>query len=104
MLVIRQLQGKWNLKADNLRSVFRQCRDTLKLFSKVSLHHIPRAENALADRLSNVAMDGRKGKICVCVLLLLLLFPVVQRRAPFVPFPRRRVGQVSDHAPRSKLA
>ena len=54
-LVIRQLEGKYTVKAANLRPLHDEARRLLARFRRVKLRWVPRDENADADRLS---MDG----------------------------------------------
>lgn len=56
-LMIRQLQGRYQVRAPNLRPLFEEARALLKNFTRVSLKHIPREKNAAADEMSNRAID-----------------------------------------------
>ncbi|NTX12652.1 ribonuclease HI family protein [Myxococcus sp. CA056] len=58
-LLIRQLGGQYQVKSMTLRPLFEEARRLLGLFTKVKLHHIPRAKNAEADEMSNRAIDER---------------------------------------------
>lgn len=57
-LVVRQLQGVYKVKHPALRPLHEQAKILLSGFAKVSIEHIPRAENARADELANAALDG----------------------------------------------
>lgn len=57
-LLIRQLQGRYRVKAENLRPLFEQARQLLNRFPSVKLEHVPREDNTVADALANAALDG----------------------------------------------
>ena len=59
-LMARQLQGKYQVKAANLKPLFMQARQALALFHPVSIRHIPREQNRRADALGNEALDRLK--------------------------------------------
>lgn len=57
-LIARQLSGEYQIKEPNLFSQFIKVHNFMvKDFPNVTFTHIPRAENAEADRLANIAMD-----------------------------------------------
>lgn len=56
-LVQRQLNGDYKVKDDNLKNYFAQVKLLIEQFSTVTFVHIPRAENQVADKLANAAMD-----------------------------------------------
>ncbi|CAM4300088.1 ribonuclease HI family protein [Corallococcus sp. ZKHCc1 1396] len=58
-LLIRQLDGRYQVKSPTLKPLFQEARALLKAFSKVKLAHVPRAQNAEADEMSNRAIDER---------------------------------------------
>jgi ribonuclease HI len=58
MLVIRQLEGKWKVKHENLRPLHAQARELLAAYDDVDLAHVPREENTDADLLVNAALDA----------------------------------------------
>ena len=57
LLVINQLSGKWQVKAENLIPLYNSVLQILQKFN-YTLKHIPRQDNSEADRLANVAMDA----------------------------------------------
>lgn len=61
-LVIRQLQGQYQVKSDNLKPYYKQATKLLKKIRRKTFKYIPRELNARADYLSNQAMDSRKSK------------------------------------------
>lgn len=62
LLVINQLSGKWQVKAENLIPLYNSVLQILQKFN-YTLKHIPRKDNSEADRLANVAMDA--GSECI---------------------------------------
>jgi ribonuclease HI len=58
-LMIRQLSGAYQVRAPALRELHSEALSLLKAFRKVKLVHIPRAQNADADEMSNRAIDER---------------------------------------------
>lgn len=56
-LMIRQLEGRYQVKHPGLRPLHAEAMRLLRLFDKHTLRHIPRAENGLADEMSNRAID-----------------------------------------------
>lgn len=58
-LLVRQLQGRYKVKAAHLLPLFHEARALLARFAQTRLTHIPRAQNARADALANQAMDER---------------------------------------------
>ena len=58
-LMIRQLSGAYQVRAPALRELHAEALSLLKAFRKVKLVHVPRAENAEADEMSNRAIDER---------------------------------------------
>lgn len=58
-LLVRQLQGRYKVKAPHLLPLYQEAKALLARFAVARLTHIPRAQNALADQLANEAMDSR---------------------------------------------
>jgi ribonuclease HI len=58
-LLVRQLAGEYQVKADHLRPLHQEARALLQGFGFVQVRHIPREENAAADAMSNRAIDER---------------------------------------------
>lgn len=56
-LVVEQVKGAWKVNHPTLASLHRQIKEVLERFRYVTIRHIPRAENAAADRVANAAMD-----------------------------------------------
>ncbi|MCB2227509.1 MAG: ribonuclease HI family protein [Desulfarculaceae bacterium] len=58
-LIVRQIEGRYKVKAPGLKPLFAKAKGLLQSFAKVSILHVPRAQNARADQLANLAMDRR---------------------------------------------
>ncbi|HEX5748622.1 MAG TPA: ribonuclease HI family protein [Archangium sp.] len=58
-LLIRQLQGRYQVKSPTLRPLYEEASALLKEFSRVKLAHVPREKNKAADEMSNRAIDER---------------------------------------------
>lgn len=56
-LMVRQLNGQYRVKDQELKNLFREVRVLLSQFERVSFTSIPREKNQLADRLVNQAID-----------------------------------------------
>ena len=57
-LVVEQMSGRWQVKHPDMRVLRREAAEVVAAMPPVSFTHIPRAENAHADRLANEAMDA----------------------------------------------
>ncbi|QRN99764.1 ribonuclease HI family protein [Archangium violaceum] len=58
-LLIRQLQGRYQVKSPTLRPLYEEAAGLLKEFPRVKLVHVPREKNKAADEMSNRAIDER---------------------------------------------
>jgi ribonuclease HI len=58
-LMIRQLTGTYQVRAPALRELHTEALALLKGFRRVKLIHVPRAQNAEADEMSNRAIDEK---------------------------------------------
>lgn len=58
LLVASQLSGKYKIKNPGLKVLAEEIKKLESLAGKVIYSHIPRAQNFLADRLANRALDG----------------------------------------------
>ena len=56
-LMIRQINGKYAVRNEGLKPLYNEAMALLRSFSKWRAEHIPREENALADEMSNRAID-----------------------------------------------
>lgn len=57
-LLVRQLNGDYRVKSEVIVPLFNQARTTLEKFKRWKAEHVPRAMNARADELANLAMDA----------------------------------------------
>jgi ribonuclease HI len=56
-LVVKQLRGEYRVKHAGLQPLYNRARQLLRHFSEVEIKHVPRKQNALADRLVNRLLD-----------------------------------------------
>jgi phosphoribosylglycinamide formyltransferase-1 len=56
-LLVRQLNGQYKVKSDNLKSLYEDCMELLAGFKGWRAAHVPRGQNKQADSLANQAMD-----------------------------------------------
>jgi len=59
-LIVRQLNGQYKVKNDDLRIMHGSAMDLLSSFKRWKASHIPRSRNKEADQLANEAIDRRK--------------------------------------------
>jgi ribonuclease HI len=58
-LVIRQLSGRYRVKNPGLIPLYKRILALRQRFQRVTLVHVPRAQNRVADGLANEALDRR---------------------------------------------
>jgi ribonuclease HI len=58
-LVVRQVNGVYKVKHPNMRPLFVRTLELLRRFESFQVRHIPRSDNAAADKLVNEAIDIR---------------------------------------------
>ena len=58
-LAVKQMQGIYKIKDDNIKSIKAQMDSKLKAFKTVNFTHIPRELNKLADRMVNLILDTK---------------------------------------------
>ena len=56
-LVVRQLSGQYRVRQAALQPLHRQVTGLLGQFHQFTISHVPRQQNAEADRLANLALD-----------------------------------------------
>ena len=56
--ILNQVEGKYKVKNENLKPLHAEATTLLRSIPKHILEYIPRAQNARADELSNMAMDS----------------------------------------------
>lgn len=57
-LVVRQLNGSYRVKHRDMLPLYRKVLELIQQFEEVTFEHVPRDQNAEADRLANQALDG----------------------------------------------
>ena len=57
-LVVRQLGGRYKVKAAHLRPFYERALRELKEFERYTLRHVPREQNRGADELANRGVDA----------------------------------------------
>jgi ribonuclease HI len=60
-LVARQIGGEYKVKSPGLKPLFHETMETLRTFDAWSVSNVPRAQNARADELVNLALDEELG-------------------------------------------
>jgi len=58
-LLVKQMNGDYKVKNADLKELNEEARGLLSHFEKVTLRHVYREQNAVADALCNAALDGR---------------------------------------------
>lgn len=56
-LLVRQMQGRYQVKSPNLRSLYAEAKLLAASFPDFAIAHVRREQNREADRLANLAMD-----------------------------------------------
>ncbi len=56
-LVVRQLQGRYKVKHEQLQPLYQEACRLLKGFADWSVEHVPRSSNSMADSLANAGID-----------------------------------------------
>ncbi len=59
-LVVKQINGIYKVKHENMIPLYQQAMSLLKKFKQYHVKHVRREYNKEADRLSNLAIDGRE--------------------------------------------
>lgn len=59
-LVVRQLNGQYKVKDENIRRHFANIVSVVKVLGKVSFNHVTRDKNYEADKLVNLALDTQE--------------------------------------------
>ena len=57
-LVVKQVRGEYKVKDAGMRELHAQVKEALRDFESWSIRHVRREQNAEADRLVNLALDG----------------------------------------------
>ena len=59
-LLVRQINGQYKVKSENLKELHAQCMEKLASFRSWKVSHVRREQNTEADRLANDAMDLKR--------------------------------------------
>ena len=62
-LLYNQVTGQYQLKSENLKSLFGQVAELAKAFKHIEIKKIPREQNKLADQLSKKALKIKQAKV-----------------------------------------
>ena len=57
-LIVHQINGKYKIKDEKIKAIMPTIQDLLKQFKKITINHIPRENNKLADKLVNLTLDA----------------------------------------------
>jgi len=58
-LVVRQITGRYRVRNPGLLPLYKRMLDLRSRFERVTLQHVPREQNRVADSLANEALDQR---------------------------------------------
>ena len=78
-LLVKQMNGEYRVKSPDLQDLYAEAKGLRAKFDRVTLTHVRREQNADADRLCNVALDGEKKRKTAAVAL-----PAAEASAPRV--------------------
>src|SRR5579871_3218489 len=56
-LVVKQLRGEYRVKHAGLQPLHRRAQQLVRGFGEIDIRHVPRKQNAVADRLVNRVLD-----------------------------------------------
>lgn len=59
-LVVKQVNGEYRIKNEELKPLAREVQDMAKQFPKITFQHVRREKNSGADKLVNKAIDATK--------------------------------------------
>lgn len=62
-LLVKQLNGEYKIKEENIRNLFLDVWNLKLDFGEVSFRHIPREDNRGADKLVNQALDAQASRL-----------------------------------------
>ncbi|XP_014490482.1 uncharacterized protein LOC106753202 [Vigna radiata var. radiata] len=86
-LVVRQLNGTFQVKDDHLLRYYHKVSDLIKSFTSFSVTHIPRAQNSRADLLSKLTHSREKSQLS-SVIKTTLHKPLLETYTTNVAAPR----------------
>ena len=62
LLLVEQINGRFRIKAENLKPLAREAVRRARAFPKFSIAHVRREKNREADRLANLGADASEAK------------------------------------------
>jgi ribonuclease HI len=62
-LVVKQVLGEYQVRNENMRSLYSDVMRWIALIPRFSIRHVRREENKEADKLANKAMDTRRNSV-----------------------------------------
>lgn len=62
-LVVKQISGAYKVKHPDMIPLHREARGLLSRFTRATLRHVRREQNAAADRLANQALDEKASRL-----------------------------------------
>ncbi|MBI5588408.1 MAG: ribonuclease HI family protein [Deltaproteobacteria bacterium] len=60
-LMVKQLNGVYKVKSEDLRPLYDRAVDLIKGFKECKISHVYREDNSMADSMANEAIDSRRG-------------------------------------------
>ena len=58
-LMVKQIKGEYKVKNEGIKPLFAEALKLLRAFRDYNIEHVPRDKNRHADRLANLAIDGK---------------------------------------------
>jgi ribonuclease HI len=58
-LMVKQIKGEYRVKNEGIKPLFEQAVKLLRGFQDYTIAHVPRDQNKHADKLANLAIDGK---------------------------------------------
>ncbi len=58
-LVVKQLTGVYKVKESKVLELYNKVKSLINKFSNISFTHVPREQNAIADKLVNLILDAK---------------------------------------------
>ena len=81
-LLTKQMVGEYRVRNPGLAPLYREASRLVARLGRVTFEHIPRAENAAADRLANLAMDGGEAKASAAAAIAEQSIDIVPGQVP----------------------
>lgn len=58
-LMVKQIKGEYRVKNEGIKPLFEQAVKLLRAIGEYTIEHVPREKNKHADKLANLAIDGK---------------------------------------------